>query len=419
MFVSATVVNGHSLRNAGLETAPPRPPSRAILPKSLGLVQFGAAVVDGLVLSSITVHAFVRLQLGAGTVGLVLALAAAVAMVAAPLLGAVADRVGLPRAGSWYAILSASALLIYATTRSLTGFVVAAVVFVTAQAASGSIRHAIAVAGVHGGDRTRLRATMHTALNAGFGCGTVLGVFVLASSADAVFSTVYAFGAVLSLVTARATLRLRAPVSAPAQRTLGPWVALRDRRFAGTVALAGLVQLTMPILSLLLPLWVLRSVAPAWTSGLALAVNTVLVIIVQRGWAARLVDARTTARSALIAAGAMIIAGLVLAALPLIESVAVAVAVTVVGVVALTAGEVSGGAAVWRVALNHVDPSAEGRYQSAFSVSASGARVLGPLVALPLIVHLGSWGWVMITVVVSAACVAVAGRSRVPAADPQ
>ena len=400
--------------SAAVQTPQPKT-RRAILPSGLGLVQFAAAAVDGLVLSSITVHALVRLRVGAETVGIVLATAAAVAIVTAPLSGAIADRIGLPRAGAWYATLSAAALLTYAATRSLTGFAVAAVVFVTAQAASGSIRHALAVAGLQGGDRTRLRASMHTALNAGFGCGTVLGVVVLASAADVVFSTAYALGALLCLVTAGATLRLRAPETTGLQeRTFGLWVALRDRRFAGAVALACLVQLTMPILSLLLPVWVLRSAAPSWSAGLALAVNTVLVSIVQRGWAARLVDARTTARSALIAAAAMLTAGLLLAALPHADSASTAVALVSVAVVALTAGEVSGGAAVWQVALQHVDASAEGRYQSAFSMSASGARILGPLIALPLVLHIGSSGWVLLTVVMSAACVAVARCSLKP-----
>ncbi|MGV1009050.1 MAG: hypothetical protein ACOYBY_10670 [Dermatophilaceae bacterium] len=64
-------------------------------------MQFAAAAVDGLVLSSITVHALVRLQVGAGTVGIVLAAAAAVALATAPFSGAVADRIGLPLAGAW------------------------------------------------------------------------------------------------------------------------------------------------------------------------------------------------------------------------------------------------------------------------------------------------------------------------------
>ena len=149
-------------------------------------------------------------------------LAAAVAIVTAPLFGAIADRVGLPRAGACYATLSAAALVGCASTRSLTGFAVAAVVFVTAQAASGSIRHAIAVAGVQDGHRTRLRASMHTVLNAGSGCGTVLGVAVLASAAEAVFTAAYAVGAV-SLITAAATLRLPAPaLSGQRPRTVGP-----------------------------------------------------------------------------------------------------------------------------------------------------------------------------------------------------
>jgi len=280
--------------------------STAGLPKGLGLVQFAAAAVDGLVLSSITVHALVRLQVGAGTIAILLSTAAALAMVTAPLLGAVADRVGLARAGAAYAALSGAALVIYAATRSLIGFAVAAVLFITAQAAAGSVRHAIAVVGVQGADRTQLRASMHTVLNAGFGCGTVLGVLVLANATDPVFSTAYGLGAAVSLVAAAATLRLSVPDRAGERRgTEGPWIALRDRPFAVAVALACLVQLTMPILSLLLPFWVLHTAAPPWTAAVALAVNTVLVISVQRSWASRLVDARTTARSALIAAVAM------------------------------------------------------------------------------------------------------------------
>jgi Major Facilitator Superfamily len=373
---------------------------RVGLPRGLASVQVAAAAVDGLVLSSVTVHALDRLQLGAASVGMVLAAAAVVAVAAAPLSGAVADRLGLPRAGAWYATLSAAALIVYATTKSLIGFAAAAVVFVTAQAASSSVRHAIAVAGVGCGDRTRLRAMMHTALNAGIGCGTVLGAGVLASATDTVFTIAYTLGALVSLVVAGATLRLPVPhLTTFRSRRVGMWVALRDRPFAGAVALACLVQLTMPILSLLLPVWVLRSAVPPWTAGAALAVNAVLVITVQRAWAARLVDARTTALSALIAAASMVTAGLLLAALPSANSAAAAIALLIAAVTALTAGEVGGGAAVWQVALQNIDASAEGRYQAAFSMSASGARILGPLVALPLVLRAGPPGWVLLTLV--------------------
>lgn len=227
------------------------------------------------------------------------------------------------------------------------------------------------------------------------------------------FSTAYALGAVLSLITAGATRRLPTPdTSAPGRaRTPGVWIALRDRPFAVAVALACLVQLTMPILSLLLPVWVLGSAAPAWAAGVALALNTVLVISVQRVWAARLVDARATAHSALIAAGAMVTAGLVLAALPHTDSATVAVALVLAAVVLLTVVEVSGGAAVWQVALQHVDTSVEGCYQSVFSMSASGARVLGPLLALPLVLHAGSGGWIVLALTMGAACMVVARRS--------
>lgn len=41
-------------------------------------------------------------------------------------------------------------------------------------------------------------------------------------------------------------------------------------------------------------------------------------------------------------------------------------------------------------------------------MAASGARTLGPLLALPLILHAGSSGWILLTGVMSAACLLVA-----------
>lgn len=327
--------------------------------------------------------------------------------------GALADRIGLARAGAWYAVASAAALVAYAWAGSVAGFAVGAILFVTAQAASGSARHALAVVGARDADRTRLRASMHTALNAGFGCGTVLGAAVLASADDATFVAAYALAAVVCLAVAGFTWRLPSPVR-PAHRkgASGIWAALRDKPFARAVGLACLVQLTMPALSLLLPVWVLRSAAPVWTAGVALTVNAGLVIVLQRGWAARLVDARATAWSACIAAAGIVVAGALLATVPHTDSASAATAVTLAAVVAFTIGEIAGGAAIWCVALQGIPSWAEGRYQAAFSMSASGARLIGPLLALPLIVHAGPAGWILLTVAMSAACLAIARRAR-------
>ena len=63
---------------------------------------------------------------------------------------------------------------------------------------------------------------------------------------------------------------------------------------------------------------------------------------------------------------------------------------------------------MWQVALLNINAFGRGRYQSALSMSASGARILGPLVALPMVLHGGSSGWVLLTVLMGAARVLVA-----------
>lgn len=386
------------------ETAPPEQVQSG---RWLAAVQLVAAAVDGLALSSIAVHATVQLAIDPTTTGRVLALAAAVALVAALPLGRLIDRIGLRAGAAWGGVLSATALATYGLADSLVVFTIAATLFVVAQAASGSARHALAVAGVSPAERLRTRATMHTLLNAGLGVGTMLGAVLVATDSDAAFRTAYGFAAAVSLVGALAVLRL--PTAYVASRSdTGLLLVLRDRRFTVATALAVVVQLTMPILSVLLPIWiVVRTSAPAWTAGVALAINTVIVIAGQRWWAGRLVDARSTARSAVLAAGTFAVSGVLLAATTGIDS-ASAAAVVVLAVAVLTVGEVSGGAATWAVALAHVPPSAEGRYQSAFSMSASAARIVGPLLALPVVLHAGPVGWIILTIIMATAGLAIA-----------
>ncbi|MFY0409861.1 MFS transporter [Solicola sp. PLA-1-18] len=396
-------------------TTDPAPQLTSPLPapgRRLGAVQLVAAVVDGVVLSSVVVHATVQLALAPTTTGRVLAAAAVVALLVAMPLGRLTDAIGPRRAAAWGGGLSSLALLGYALAGSGTWFAVAATLFVVAQAAAGSARQALAVAGVASSERLGVRATMHTLLNAGLGAGTVLGAVLVATASDPGVRGAYGVAAAVSLLAAVTVLGVPDAHDVGPSRRLddgGLLLVLRDRRFATGAALASVVQLTMPILSVLLPVWVLgHTTAPTWAAGMALALNTVLVIAAQRSWTTRLVDARGTVRSAVLAAGAFVTAGVLLALTAAIETPVDAAAAVAVAVAVLTAGEVAGGAATWAVALGDVPAAAEGRYQSAFSMSATVARVLGPLLALPLVLDAAPVGWVVLAVLMAAACLAVA-----------
>ena len=378
---------------------------------ALAVIQLMAAVVDGVALSTIVLHVTEHLGLAPRTTGLVLAAAAAVALVVAGPLGVVADRFGLRRSGAVATLGSAVALLGYAVSDSLAVYAASAVMFVVSQAVAGAIRQALAVAGAPAVERLGVRATMHTLLNVGLGAGTFVGASVAALGTSSAFRTAYVAAGLLSISAAVATLRVRgidegrATVAPPGGLT----VVLRDHRFVVATALAAIVQLTMPALSVLLPVWVLQhTVAPAWAAGVALALNTALVIAVQRPWSARLASSRAVAGSAYVAAVALLAAGTLFTSSGRVDSPTSAVVLIVLAVVALTAGEVAGGAATWAVALSDVPAHAEGRYQSVFSMGASTARIVGPGVALPLVVAQPGVGWLLLGLAMAAACLGIA-----------
>ncbi|CCH75965.1 conserved membrane hypothetical protein [Nostocoides japonicum T1-X7] len=381
--------------------------------KLIGGAQLATSTVEGVALSTIVLQATVEVGLPESTVGMILAAGAASAMLLAMPLGHLADRWGLGRATALFAAVGASALVGYALMGSPAGFGVAAIAFAVAQSSSAAARQALAVAGPPQ-DRLVIRATMHTLLNVGIGVGTVIGAILAATGLGPNVRAAYAAGAIVMAATAAVALALPRPPHRPTRSTGSPVAAAwRDPRFALASGLAAVIQLTMPVLAVILPLWLIhRTAAPMWLPGVALAVNTILVIAFQRPTAARVATPQATSRAAVAAAVGLAVAGMLLAASSVWTSPGVVVAIVVAGIAALTLGEVCGGIATWRVALDDVPAEAEGRYQAAFAMSTGLARIAGPALALPLVMTLGSAGWLILTTVMALACLGIAGLAR-------
>lgn len=381
-------------------------------------VQLGTATVEGVVLSTIVLHATVALDLPPASVGVILALGAGTAIALAVPLGMLTDRLGLGRAAAALSALAALALAGYALTDSGAGFTAAAIAFAVAQSASDAARQALAVEGADPADRLGIRATMHMLLNAGIGIGTTIGALLAAVDLGTTTETAYGVGAVsmtLAALLLVAVTGRRRPRTGTSAATGGMLLALRDRRFATALALAAAIQLTMPVLSVILPVWVvLRSGGPAWLPAVALALNTVAVIAGQRPWAARVTSTESTARTGVVAAIALAAAGALLAVSARTDSPLAFSVVVIAGVLALTVGEIGGGLATWRVALSEVPAAAEGRYQAAYSMSTSAARIVGPSLALPLVLALGPVGWLVLGATMAAGCLGIAALAAAP-----
>lgn len=382
--------------------------------KLIGGAQLATSTVEGVALSTIVLQATVEVGLPESAVGMILAAGAASAMLLAMPLGHLADRWGLGRATALFAVVGASALVGYALMGSPAGFGVAAIAFAVAQSSSAAARQALAVAGAPPQDRLVIRATMHTLLNVGIGVGTVIGAILAATGLGPNVRVAYAAGAIVMAATAAVALALPRRPHRPTRSTDSPVAtAWRDPRFALASGLAAVIQLTMPVLAVILPLWLIhRTAAPVWLPGAALAVNTILVIAFQRPTAARVATLRATSRAAVTAAIGLALAGMLLAASSVWTTPGFVVAIVLTGIAALTLGEVCGGIATWRVALDDVPAEAEGRYQAAFAMSAGLARITGPALALPLVMTLGPAGWLILTTVMALACLGIAGLAR-------
>lgn len=383
---------------------------RRVTPGAVAGLQLSAAIVDGVALSTIVLHVTAHLGLAPTVTGGIIASAALAALALTAPIGMLADRVGTRRVAAFGAVASAVALAGYAAAGSVVVYAASAVVFTVAQAATGAMRQALAVAGIADADRPRTRAAMHALANVGMGVGTVIGALLGAATSDEAFRAAYLAAAVVSVGAAVWTARLAAGARVARGDKARMLLVVRDARFLRVTALAVLVQLTMPVLTVLLPIWVLQhTTAPTWASAAALTGNTVLVIVVQVRWSARVRDAASAARSARWAAVGMLLAGVALAASGLVAAAPWALALVGVGAVALTLGEVAGGAATWWLALRSVPAHAEGRYQSAFATSTSAARILGSAVALPLLLATASAGWLLLAAAMTLACLALAG----------
>ncbi|TDP89895.1 MFS transporter [Labedaea rhizosphaerae] len=367
-------------------------------------VQAVSSVADGALLTTVVLYFSQVVGLAENAIGVVLAVAASVALALAAPLGRLADTVGLRRMAVVYSLALAAALAVYTFAHSLWTYAAAAIVFTVARAGVAATIQAVVAAQHTPADRVMARARLQSLLNAGFGIGSVVGAVVLAVNKPALFVLVFAGAAAAALTCARMFRKVPVERVAPARRPLRS-SALHDRRLVTVTALTSVLLLTTPILSVLLPLWLLtRSSAPGWVAAVAFGLNTLLVFALQSPWSARVRTDASASRSALLAGAAIGVACVVFALMPYGGPVTATV-LALVGVAVLTVGEVATGPAAWHLALRDTPADRQGEYQSVFGMCFSVARITGPLLALPLITALGSAGWL----VVAAAVLAAAG----------
>ncbi|MFC9292676.1 MFS transporter [Streptomyces sp. NPDC057011] len=374
-------------------------------PRRLAAAQLSNSVGDGAYYVCSALYFSRVAGLSPAQIGLGLTIAWAVGSVAGVPLGALADRRGPRGTSAALAVATAASVLSFLFTRSFWGFLLAVLVYATAQCGLAAARQALLAALVPPERRTGVLAHLQSMLNGGLALGAGLGGLALAADTERAYLAVFVLDALSFLVCAAVLLRL--PAAAPtAGRAAGePRLAvLRDRPYALVTQLNAVLLLRMPLLSLAIPLWIVeRTRAPGWLVSALFVLNTVAVMLFQVR-AARPVRDLDSARRAVRVSGLVMAASCAVFALSALPGAGwAAAALLVAGAVLQVDAEMRQSAGSWQIGFSLAPAERIGQYQGFFGTGVPVARTAGPLVLTSLLLVWGIPGWLLLGAVLLAA----------------
>ncbi|WP_410674994.1 MFS transporter [Amycolatopsis sp. cmx-4-68] len=335
--------------------------------------------------------------------GLGLTIGWAVGSVAGVPLGHLADRHGARGSAVLLALATGASVLTFLFVRSPLLFVLAACLYGSCQTGLAAVRQALLAALADPAQRTRIRARLQSAGNAGLAVGAGLGGLALTADTASAYLTVFVLDAAGFALTAALLGALPPIPSFP--RTDGPSLAvLRDRPYALVTLLNAILLLRMPLLSVAIPLWIVeRTAAPGWTVSALFVLNTVVVVLFQVRVAARPASIGTAARM-VRRSGVLLLASCAAFALSAWGgSPWVAFAVLVAGALVQVLGEMLQSAGSWEIGFALAPADRQGQYQGFFGTGVSVARAVGPVLLTTVVVGWGWPGWLLLGALFAAA----------------
>lgn len=367
--------------------------------------------------------------LGAGQVGLGLTAAGCCGVAASIPAGRAADRWGSRRVLIVLTAAEAAGMASYTLVHGFAVFLPVVCAETALDRGAAAVRNALYADALPRATRVAGRAYLRAVTNVGIGAGSALAAVALqVGTRDAYVAVILADAVTFVAVAAmlpRIPLAARAEqaagaagdgAAAPAASPAGQRPraaargALRDLPYLVVTALNALLTLQFAVLTVGIPLWVVREThAPRAIVAASMILNTVLVVVFQVRATRATRDLRSAARACRVSGLLLAGACLVIAASHGLSATAAAV-VLLAGVVLETAGEVLSQAGGWLLSYDLADPGATGAYQGVFNAGASAGLMLGPAVVTTTAVAHGTLGWTA-----PAALFALSGAAMVPA----
>jgi dipeptide/tripeptide permease len=180
--------------------------------------------------------------------------------------------------------------------------------------------------------------------------------------------------------------------------------ALRDVRYVAVAGVNAVLLLHMSLLSVAIPLWVtMHTHAPRSLVAILLVVNTVLTILFQVR-SARGTETVTGGVSAMRRASALLaLCCAVFATAAYAPAGVIVIAVLLVGITVMTAGELYQSAGGWSLSYSLAPMRSRSEYLSAFHLGTSGQVVIGPVIVTLGVINNGTLGWLALALLLGLA----------------
>lgn len=328
-------------------------------------------------------------------VGFSLGAAALIGLAAGIPVGHLADRYG-PRLVFQLALvaqaLAVAALVLVDSVPTLIACLCVAELAVSAgTAARGPLTRAVGVP-----SPTRYRSYLRALNNIAVGGGAIAAGVAVQLDTRTAYVCLILGTAVLFLISAALSFHVPwvAPLAVPAGGRR--WPVLKDKPYLTLTVLDGIMSIQNQVLIFALPLWIIgRTDAPRWFVGASVAVNTVLVVFLQVRVSRGVRDNPSAGRTARRAGIALLVATALIATAGGAPGW-VAMLVVVLGVIALTVGELWYAAASFELSFGLAPEHAQGQYSGLFGMGQGVANAVGPPVLGLLCLGWGEPGWLVV-----------------------
>jgi hypothetical protein len=344
----------------------------------------------------------------AATVGLILSLAGVVGIAVVTLSGRLVRIVGQRRALAIAYSMTASCYCGYLFIHGTLGLLILVMLgeggFLLAQPIRIVLARSLAADHAEG---LQVVAVMGTIRNVAYGVKGIITTAVLAQASPEAYR-ILLVGSAAALVIAAAMIAHGRSAAIATSETVRLGALLRElyqkhRQYLALTALNGAVFLYDSILSIGVPLWVVRDTnAPAAVVGILFTMNTVGVIALQIR-ITRLARSTRGAGRAYGRAGLAILTGCILFAFAGSSSTIVATVLILAGAIVTTGGELLSSAAQWGASLALAPAKRRDDFLGIFNASVAAEYAIGPALVTLAITGWGVTGWVLLGAVAAIA----------------